>query len=109
MRLQPEAPVLAFARLTDRLVTLFLLALSRLMHMEDRRIHYGAGRDPDSFRGQMFVHPAQHRTTQFTLFEQMTKPADGFLIRQSRTAKVHAGDLAKHRRLVKRLLHARIG
>jgi hypothetical protein len=58
---------------------------------------------------QIQVHCVQHLATQFMLYQQMTEVENGRLIRNWSAAQIDARETAQHRRLVKRIFHARVG
>jgi hypothetical protein len=68
-----------------------------------------AGRDLDALGLQVDVDCVQHHAAQIMLFQQMTEAADGRLIGCRRRAKVNPDKPLQDRRLIQRLLHARVG
>jgi hypothetical protein len=68
-----------------------------------------AGRDLDALGLQVDVDRVQHHDAQIMLFKQMTEAADGRFVRRRRSAKVNPYEPLQDRRLIQRLLYARVG
>src|SRR5271168_1495685 len=106
VRLQPEVPLLALARLVHLRIALTARVLSRRRRVEDGRIHDRAGLDLDALGFQMHVHRLQHQTAKLVLLQQMPEAQHRRLVRCRSHAKVHSNEPAYRRRLIQQLFHA---
>ena len=71
--LQPEVPLLAFARLMHLGIALSAAVLGRRRRMQNGRVHNRAPADADAPALQIFVHPLQHGSAHIVFLQQMAE------------------------------------
>lgn len=109
MGLHAEVPLIALLRLVHLRITGLFLVLGGSRRIDDRGVNYGALRNLYAVLGKIL--PNQHKKpfAEVVGLQNMAELADRSLVRHRLTAKVDSHKVAHGPRVVKRLLHRRIG
>jgi len=107
VRLGPEIPLLAFARLVHLRIALSDGVLGRRRSVNDGRIHNRPRADANAFAPQVQVHRVQDFAAQLVLFKQMAEAQHGRFVRRWLTFQTHLTK-PQRRRFIERVFLSRV-
>ena len=108
MCLNPEIPLLTFARLIHLGVSLGILVLRRAGSLDDRHINNGAVRDLDAVAPKLLVNGLQQHLVELGALREVPELAHCRLIRCPSTSRSNTHKAAHRHRVVQFLLQRRV-